>query len=161
VLPCRCPKSRRRCGRWSRDQLMLFQADIRRQQGVAHQPTACGSDSPRPLDLSPRRKEVVTGSSLTKSLSSANASSIAEAIAGIAASRPPSPHPLIPNSVRGDGVSTWSARSGPMPTYQRFGSNNHENRKDRWKPAIELNEEPEVVVRETSPAFRLRRNTTN
>jgi hypothetical protein len=42
-----------------------------------------------------------------------------------------------------------------MPTYQRFGSNNHENRKDRRKPAIELNEEPAVVVRETSPALQL------
>ncbi len=44
---------------------------------------------------------------------------------------------------------------GPMPTYQRFGSNNHENRKDRRKPAIELSEEPAVVVRETSPALQL------
>src|SRR6476646_1890939 len=42
-----------------------------------------------------------------------------------------------------------------MPTYQRFGSNNHENRKDRRKPAIELNEEPAVVARETSPALQL------
>jgi hypothetical protein len=42
-----------------------------------------------------------------------------------------------------------------MPTYQRFGSNNHENRKDRRKPAIELNEEPAVVVREMSAALQL------
>src|SRR5712664_2891345 len=42
-----------------------------------------------------------------------------------------------------------------MPTYQRFGSNNQENRKDRRKPEIELNEEPAVVVRETSPALQL------
>src|SRR3982074_1319803 len=42
-----------------------------------------------------------------------------------------------------------------MPTYQRFGSNNHESRKDRRKPTIELNEEPAVVVRETSPALQL------
>src|ERR1700688_108787 len=42
-----------------------------------------------------------------------------------------------------------------MPTYQRFGSNNQENRKDRRKPAIELNEEPAVVVRETSPTVQL------
>src|SRR5258708_21460236 len=47
------------------------------------------------------------------------------------------------------------AKAGPMPTYQRFGSNNHENRKDRRKPAIELSEEPAVVVRETSPALQL------
>jgi hypothetical protein len=42
-----------------------------------------------------------------------------------------------------------------MPTYQRFGSNNQENLQDRRKPAIELNEEPAVVVRETSPALQL------
>src|SRR6202035_2291480 len=42
-----------------------------------------------------------------------------------------------------------------MPTYQRFGSNSHESRKDRRKPAIEQNEEPAVVVSETSPALQL------
>ena len=41
-----------------------------------------------------------------------------------------------------------------MPTHQRFGSNNHENRKDRREPAIELDEEPAVIVREASPAFQ-------
>jgi hypothetical protein len=39
--------------------------------------------------------------------------------------------------------------------YQRFGSNDYDNRKDRRKPATELNEEPAVVVRETSPALQL------
>jgi hypothetical protein len=48
-----------------------------------------------------------------------------------------------------------AAKAGPIPTYQRFGSNNHENRKDRREPAIELNEEPAVVRRETSPALQL------
>src|ERR1700716_4406592 len=48
-----------------------------------------------------------------------------------------------------------AAKAGPMPTYQRFGPNNQENPKDRRKPAIELNEEPAVVVRETSPALQL------
>ena len=48
-----------------------------------------------------------------------------------------------------------AAKAGPVPTYQRFGSNNHENRKDRRKPAIELNEEPAVVVREMSAALQL------
>jgi hypothetical protein len=42
-----------------------------------------------------------------------------------------------------------------MPTYQRFGSSNHESRKDRREPAIELNEEPAIVVRKTSPALQL------
>src|ERR1700716_4590411 len=49
-----------------------------------------------------------------------------------------------------------AAKAGPMPTYQRFGSNNQENRKDRRKAAIELNEEPAVVVREPSPALQLK-----
>jgi hypothetical protein len=44
-----------------------------------------------------------------------------------------------------------AAKTGPMPTHQRFGLNNHENRKDRREPAIELDEEPAVVVREASP----------
>ena len=48
-----------------------------------------------------------------------------------------------------------AAKAGPMSTYQRFGSNNHENRKDRRKPAIELNEEPAVVTRDTRPALQL------
>jgi hypothetical protein len=42
-----------------------------------------------------------------------------------------------------------------MPLHQRFGSNNHESRKDRREPAIELNEEPAIVVRKTSPALQL------
>src|SRR5258707_3999809 len=60
---------------------------------------------------------------------------------------PPSPSTRFPAPV--------AAKAGPMPTHQRFGSNNHENRKDRRKPAIELNEEPAVVVREMSAAFQL------
>src|SRR5712672_1938513 len=48
-----------------------------------------------------------------------------------------------------------TAKAGPMPTYQRFGSNNHESRKDRREPAIELNEEPAIVVRKTSPTLQL------
>src|SRR5215471_10230906 len=39
------------------------------------------------------------------------ASSTADAIAAGAPIRPPSPPPLIPNSVKGDGVSTWPART--------------------------------------------------
>jgi hypothetical protein len=48
-----------------------------------------------------------------------------------------------------------AAKAGPMPTCQRFGSNNHESWKDRREPAIELNEEPAIVVRKTSPALQL------
>src|SRR6476469_3480172 len=42
-----------------------------------------------------------------------------------------------------------------MPTHQCFGSNNHESRKDRRKPAIELDEEPTIVVCEPDAARQL------
>jgi hypothetical protein len=42
-----------------------------------------------------------------------------------------------------------------MPTHHRLGSNDHESRKDRREPAIELDEEPAIVVREANPAFQL------
>src|SRR5450759_3085584 len=61
--------------------------------------------------------------------------------------RSPSPSMPFPTPI--------AAKAGPMPTHQRFGSNNHENRKDRREPAIELDEEPAVVVREASPALQL------
>src|SRR6202158_6030571 len=61
--------------------------------------------------------------------------------------RSPSPSTRFPTPI--------AAKAGPMPTHQRFGSNNHENRKDRREPAIEPDEEPAVVVREASPAFQL------
>src|SRR6185437_8230576 len=60
--------------------------------------------------------------------------------------RSPSPSTRLPTPI--------ATKAGPMPTYQRFGSNNHENRKDRREPAIELNEEPAVVVREMSVALQ-------
>jgi hypothetical protein len=47
-----------------------------------------------------------------------------------------------------------NANSGESRPYAT-GSNNHENRKDRRKPAIELNEEPAVAVREMSAALQL------
>src|SRR6202022_742563 len=61
--------------------------------------------------------------------------------------RSPSPSTRFPTPI--------TAKAGPMPTYQRFGSNNHKNRKDRREPAIELTEEPAAVVRETSPTLQL------
>src|SRR5260370_39521241 len=61
--------------------------------------------------------------------------------------RSPSPATRFPTPI--------AAKAGPMPTHQRFGSNNHENRKDRREPAIELDEEPAVVVREASSALQL------
>src|ERR1700737_4845259 len=59
--------------------------------------------------------------------------------------RSPSPSTRFPTPI--------AAKAVPMPTHQRFGSNNHENRKDQREPAIELDEEPAVVVREARPAL--------
>src|SRR6202158_6491151 len=61
--------------------------------------------------------------------------------------RSPSPSTRFPTPI--------AAKAVPMPTHQRFGSNNHENRKGRREPAIELDEEPAVVVCEASPALQL------
>ena len=52
-----------------------------------------------------------------------------------------------------DAISNANSGESRLDANQRFGSNNHENRKDR--PAIELSEELAVVVRETSPALQL------
>ena len=47
-----------------------------------------------------------------------------------------------------------------MPTYQRLGANDCENLKDRWEPAIELNEEPPIAVRKLGALLlTLRRKT--
>src|SRR5882757_7677619 len=61
--------------------------------------------------------------------------------------RSPSPSTRFPTPI--------AAKAGPMPTRQRFGSNNHEKRKDQREPAIELDEEPAVVFREVTPPFHL------
>src|SRR6202045_15294 len=41
-----------------------------------------------------------------------------------------------------------------MPTHERRGTDNRENRQDRWKPAIQLDEEPTIVVREPDAATK-------
>jgi hypothetical protein len=35
-----------------------------------------------------------------------------------------------------------------MPTHERLGPDDREDLQDRWKPAIRLNEEPAIMVRE-------------
>src|SRR3979490_285399 len=39
-----------------------------------------------------------------------------------------------------------AAKAGPVPTHERLGPDDCENLQDRWKPAIQLNEEPAIVV---------------
>lgn len=53
-----------------------------------------------------------------------------------------------------DDAADGAVRPNRVPL-RGAGSNNHESRKDRRKPAIELNEKPAVVVSKTSPALQL------
>jgi hypothetical protein len=39
------------------------------------------------------------------------------------------------------------AKAGPMPTHERLGPDDRENRQDGWKPAIELDQEQAIIVR--------------
>jgi hypothetical protein len=41
-----------------------------------------------------------------------------------------------------------AAKAGPMPTHERLGPDDRENLQDGWKPAIELDQEPAIMVRE-------------
>ena len=43
-----------------------------------------------------------------------------------------------------------------MPPHERRGTDNRETRQDRWKPAIQLDEEPTIVVREPDRQMRQR-----
>ena len=42
-----------------------------------------------------------------------------------------------------------------MPTHQRLGADDCENLKDRWEPAIEMDEEPPIAVRKLGPPLQL------
>jgi len=46
-------------------------------------------------------------------------------------------------------------KPGPMPSHQRFGPDDRNDLQDQRKPSIHLDEEPAIVVRETSAALRL------
>ncbi|MCA6111515.1 hypothetical protein [Bradyrhizobium cenepequi] len=45
--------------------------------------------------------------------------------------------------------------AGPVPTRERLGPDDREDLQDRWKPAIELNEEPAIIAREPDATMRL------
>ncbi len=53
-------------------------------------------------------------------------------------SRAPSPRVRCPTPI--------ATKAGPMPPHQRFRLDNRNDRQDRWKPSIHLDEEPAVVV---------------
>src|SRR5450432_4296023 len=54
--------------------------------------------------------------------------------------RPPSPWPRLPTPV--------AAKAGPVPTHECLRPDDCENLQDRRKPAIELDKEPAIMVRE-------------
>ena len=47
------------------------------------------------------------------------------------------------------------AKARPMPAHKGFGTDDREDLQDRWKPAIQLDKEPAVVVRELSADVHL------
>src|SRR5262249_15059320 len=47
-----------------------------------------------------------------------------------------------------------ATKTGPMPTHERLGPNDCGNRRDCWKPAIQLGKEPAIMVREPDAPTR-------
>jgi hypothetical protein len=48
-----------------------------------------------------------------------------------------------------------AAKASPMPTHECPGTDNREDLQDRGKPAIQLNQEPAIIVRQPDPAMHL------
>src|SRR6187200_3390795 len=48
-----------------------------------------------------------------------------------------------------------AAKAGPVPTHQGLGLDDCENLQDCWKPAIQLDKEPTIVVRQPWPTAHL------
>src|ERR1700720_4622365 len=47
-----------------------------------------------------------------------------------------------------------AAKARPVPTHERLGPEDCENLQDRWKPAIQLDKEPAIMVREPDAAMQ-------
>jgi hypothetical protein len=60
--------------------------------------------------------------------------------------RSPSPWARLPTPV--------AAKSGSVPTNQRLGPDDCEDLQDRWKPPIQLDKEPAIMVREPNATTR-------
>ena len=54
--------------------------------------------------------------------------------------RPPSPWARFPTPI--------TAKAGPMPPHERPRLNDHDDLQDRWKPSIQLDKEPAIMVGE-------------
>src|SRR5260370_13245540 len=61
--------------------------------------------------------------------------------------RPPSQWERLPTPV--------AAKAGPVPTHECLGPDDCENLQDRRKPAIQLNQEPAIMVREPDATMHL------
>src|ERR1700676_2223072 len=66
---------------------------------------------------------------------------------------PPDQYPQLRVDLR--SPSLWArlptpvaAKAGPVPTHERLGPDDCENLQDFWKPAIQLDKEPAIMVRE-------------
>src|SRR5258708_3854431 len=59
---------------------------------------------------------------------------------------PPSPWARLPTPL--------APKAGPMPTHERLGPDDCENLQDCWKPAIQLDKEPAIMVREPDATMR-------
>ena len=60
--------------------------------------------------------------------------------------RSPSPWARLPTPI--------TAKSSSVPTHERLGSDDCENLQDCWKPAIQLDKEPAIMVREPNGTTR-------
>src|SRR6516164_1521399 len=60
--------------------------------------------------------------------------------------RPSSPSTRLPTPV--------APKAGPVPTRERLGPDDCENLQDCWKPAIQLDKEPAIMVREPNATTR-------
>ena len=58
----------------------------------------------------------------------------------------PSPRARLPTPI--------TAKSGSVPPQERLGPNDCENPQDCWKPAIQLDKEPAILVREPDATMR-------
>src|SRR5215467_9293782 len=58
----------------------------------------------------------------------------------------PSPWARLPTTI--------ATKSGSVPTHERLGPNDCENLQDCWKPAIQLDKEPAIKVREPNATTR-------
>jgi hypothetical protein len=48
-----------------------------------------------------------------------------------------------------------AAKTGSVPTHERLGPDDCENLQDAWKPAIQLDKEPAIMVRESGATLQL------